>query len=121
MIEMATPGGLFYIRSLIASTNPVYGPYAYGLSGFSEVHDSFNGGPGDIGIHGTDDPLFPIAHGHALASEIPDARLLLLARTGHELPEVVWDVVVPAILEHTAGSSAQVANPLPRIPDAQDP
>jgi lipoprotein-anchoring transpeptidase ErfK/SrfK len=51
-----TPGGLFYIRSLIASTNPVYGPYAYGLSGFSEVHESFNGGPGDIGIHGTDDP-----------------------------------------------------------------
>ncbi len=54
--ETPTPGGLFYIRSLIASTNPVYGPYAYGLSGFSEVHDSFNGGPGDIGIHGTDDP-----------------------------------------------------------------
>jgi lipoprotein-anchoring transpeptidase ErfK/SrfK len=54
--ETPTPGGLFYIRSLIASTNPVYGPYAYGLSGFSEVHESFNGGPGDIGIHGTDDP-----------------------------------------------------------------
>jgi lipoprotein-anchoring transpeptidase ErfK/SrfK len=54
--ETPTPGGLFYIRSLIASTNPVYGPYAYGLSGFSEVHETFNGGPGDIGIHGTDDP-----------------------------------------------------------------
>ncbi len=54
--ETPTPGGLFYIRSLIASTNPVYGPYAYGLSGFSDVHQSFNGGPGDIGIHGTDDP-----------------------------------------------------------------
>jgi lipoprotein-anchoring transpeptidase ErfK/SrfK len=54
--ETPTPGGLFYIRSLIASTNPVYGPYAYGLSGFSEVHESFNGGPGDIGIHGTDHP-----------------------------------------------------------------
>jgi lipoprotein-anchoring transpeptidase ErfK/SrfK len=54
--DTPTPGGLFYIRSLIASTNPVYGPYAYGLSGFSEVHESFNGGPGDIGIHGTDDP-----------------------------------------------------------------
>ena len=54
--ETPTPGGLFYIRSLIASTNPTYGPYAYGLSGFSEVHESFNGGPGDIGIHGTDDP-----------------------------------------------------------------
>ncbi len=50
-----TPGGAFYIRSLIASTDPAYGTYAFGLSGFSEVHDTFNGGPGDIGIHGTDD------------------------------------------------------------------
>jgi lipoprotein-anchoring transpeptidase ErfK/SrfK len=51
-----TPGGAFYIRSLIASTDPVYGTYAFGLSGFSEVHETFNGGPGDIGIHGTSDP-----------------------------------------------------------------
>jgi lipoprotein-anchoring transpeptidase ErfK/SrfK len=51
-----TPGGAFYIRSLIASTVSAYGTYAFGLSGFSEVHESFNGGPGDIGIHGTNDP-----------------------------------------------------------------
>jgi len=51
-----TPGGAFYIRSLIASTDPAYGTYAFGLSGFSEVHETFNGGPGDIGIHGTNDP-----------------------------------------------------------------
>ena len=51
-----TPGGGFYIRSLIASTDPAYGTYAFGLSGFSEVHETFNGGPGDIGIHGTSDP-----------------------------------------------------------------
>ena len=50
-----TPGGVFYIRSLIASTDPAYGTYAFGLSGFSEVHQEFNGGPGDIGIHGTND------------------------------------------------------------------
>jgi lipoprotein-anchoring transpeptidase ErfK/SrfK len=54
--DTPTPGGAFYIRSLIASTDPVYGTYAFGLSGFSEVHESFNGGPGDIGIHGTNDP-----------------------------------------------------------------
>ena len=53
-------------------------------------------------IHGSHDPLFPLAHGQALAAEIPDARLLVLGQTGHELPEPVWDVVVPAILEHTA-------------------
>lgn len=54
--ETPTPGGTFYTRSLIRSTNAAYGPYAYGLSGFSEVHESFGSGPGDLGIHGTDDP-----------------------------------------------------------------
>jgi lipoprotein-anchoring transpeptidase ErfK/SrfK len=54
--QTPTPGGAFYIRSLIASTDPAYGTYAFGLSGFSEVHETFNGGPGDIGIHGTSDP-----------------------------------------------------------------
>jgi pimeloyl-ACP methyl ester carboxylesterase len=53
-------------------------------------------------IHGTEDPLFPLEHGRALAKEIPGASLLALEQTGHELPRRVWDVVVPAILEHTA-------------------
>ncbi|OWY60133.1 hypothetical protein B7486_70820, partial [cyanobacterium TDX16] len=53
--QTPTPGGVFYTRSLIRSTNPAYGPYAYGLSGYSEVHETFGNGPGDIGIHGTDD------------------------------------------------------------------
>lgn len=34
----------------------MYGPYAYGLSGFSNVLTEFNGGDGVIGIHGTNDP-----------------------------------------------------------------
>jgi pimeloyl-ACP methyl ester carboxylesterase len=53
-------------------------------------------------IHGTHDPVFPDGHGVALANEIPGAELLLLEGTGHELPRPTWDVVVPAILEHTA-------------------
>jgi pimeloyl-ACP methyl ester carboxylesterase len=66
------------------------------------------GGLGDIRaptlvLHGTEDPLFPIAHGEALAAEIPDARLLPLEGMGHEVPpRPLWDRVVPAILEHTA-------------------
>jgi hypothetical protein len=53
-----TPGGLYYITELVAAPNPAgaYGPYAYGLSGFSEVHQTFNGGPGQLGIHGTNQP-----------------------------------------------------------------
>ena len=53
-------------------------------------------------LHGTEDPLFPLAHGEALAAEVPDARLLPLEGMGHQVPpEPLWDVVVPAILEHT--------------------
>ncbi len=53
-------------------------------------------------IHGTEDPFFPYGNGVALSEEIPGARLLALEQTGHELPRAVWDVVVPAILEHTS-------------------
>jgi pimeloyl-ACP methyl ester carboxylesterase len=52
-------------------------------------------------IHGTEDPLFAIGHAETLVREIPVARLLTLEQTGHELPRRTWDVVVPAILEHT--------------------
>jgi pimeloyl-ACP methyl ester carboxylesterase len=53
-------------------------------------------------LHGTEDPLFPIGHGRALAREIPGARLVPLEQTGHEVPRETWDVVVPAILERTS-------------------
>ena len=53
-------------------------------------------------IHGADDPLFPPAHGAALAREIPGAELILVAGLGHELPAWAWDEVVPALIVHTA-------------------
>jgi pimeloyl-ACP methyl ester carboxylesterase len=52
-------------------------------------------------VHGTEDPLFPVEHGAALADAIPGARLLTLERTGHELPPAVWDTVALAIQQHT--------------------
>jgi lipoprotein-anchoring transpeptidase ErfK/SrfK len=56
----ATPTtlGTFYTTGLFdtGSTQPVYGPYAYPLSGYSEVLFSFGGGEGQMGIHGTNDP-----------------------------------------------------------------
>jgi pimeloyl-ACP methyl ester carboxylesterase len=53
-------------------------------------------------LHGTDDPLFPPAHGEALAEEIPGARLVLLEGMGHEVPpRPLWGLVVEEILEHT--------------------
>jgi len=52
-----TPTGIYYLRVLLKAPNPntVYGPYAYGLSGHSDVLTSFNGGDGEIGIHGNND------------------------------------------------------------------
>ena len=49
-------------------------------------------------VHGTEDPVFPLGHGEALAREIPGAELLILEGGGHELARRDWDVVVPAIL-----------------------
>jgi pimeloyl-ACP methyl ester carboxylesterase len=54
-------------------------------------------------LHGTEDPVVPFGNGVVLANEIPTARLVTLEHTGHELPRRVWDIVIPAILEHTAG------------------
>ncbi len=53
-----TPIGDFYLIELLRPSNPdgVYGPFAYGLSGYSDTLDSFAGGEGVIGIHGTNRP-----------------------------------------------------------------
>lgn len=53
--DTPTPLGDFYLTELLAPTNQGYGPFAYGISAFSDVLNSFGGGPGQIGMHGTDD------------------------------------------------------------------
>ena len=62
--DAPTPGGLYFTKELIQPVDEngaydpggPYGPYAYGLSGFSNVFTSFAGGDGALGIHGTNDP-----------------------------------------------------------------
>lgn len=53
-----TPRGRYFVVSLIRprDTRGVYGPYVFTLSAFSPVLLSFGGGPGQVGIHGTNDP-----------------------------------------------------------------
>lgn len=63
-----TPIGDFYLVELLQPPEPngPYGTYAYGLSGYSDVLDNFNGGDGAIGIHGTNEPALlggPASHG----------------------------------------------------------
>ena len=57
-VENPTPRGTFYITDKLQTPEPggAYGPYAFGLSGFSETISEFAGGDGQIGIHGTNDP-----------------------------------------------------------------
>jgi pimeloyl-ACP methyl ester carboxylesterase len=52
-------------------------------------------------IHGTADPMFPIAHGEALAEAIPGARLLRLEGAGHGVDRADWEAIVEAVLDHT--------------------
>jgi pimeloyl-ACP methyl ester carboxylesterase len=52
-------------------------------------------------IHGTEDPMFPLAHGEALAREIPGARLLTLEGAGHGVERADWETIAGAILAHS--------------------
>jgi lipoprotein-anchoring transpeptidase ErfK/SrfK len=56
--QTPTPKGRYYVTQLFQPPNPggPYGPYAYALSGFSEVLEKFQGGDAIIGIHGTNRP-----------------------------------------------------------------
>ncbi len=63
-----TPVGIFYISELLQQSNPsgIYGPYAFGISAHSNVLFSFGGGPGQIGLHGTNTPRLlgrDVSHG----------------------------------------------------------
>ncbi|MBI5090250.1 MAG: alpha/beta hydrolase [Actinobacteria bacterium] len=52
-------------------------------------------------IHGTADPMFPLAHGEALATEIPGAALLVLDGAGHGVFPADWETIAGAIVDHT--------------------
>lgn len=53
-------------------------------------------------VHGSDDPLFPVEHGRALAAAIPGARLVVLPGVGHQQPPPRhWHRVVDALVDHT--------------------
>ncbi len=58
MADAPTPTGDFYLTETLDTGNPggAYGPWAFGLSAFSDVYTSFAGGPGQIGLHGTNNP-----------------------------------------------------------------
>ncbi|GAA3572867.1 hypothetical protein GCM10022419_062200 [Nonomuraea rosea] len=52
-------------------------------------------------IHGSDDPMAPIAHGKALAASIPNSEFLPIEGMGHGFPPPVIPRISAAILRHT--------------------
>jgi pimeloyl-ACP methyl ester carboxylesterase len=63
-------------------------------------------------LHGRDDNLITPSGGTLTAEAIPNASYLLLADMGHDLPEPLWPVIVPAILtfqDHAARAVAATA------------
>lgn len=54
-------------------------------------------------VHGDEDTILPPANGRAIAATIPGAAILVLARTGHELPPPV----LPGLARRIAGHARQ--------------
>ncbi|HEX5247818.1 MAG TPA: L,D-transpeptidase [Gaiellaceae bacterium] len=80
---LPTPTGRHYIVELLRQPDPngAYGPFAFGLSAYSHVLYSFGGGPGQIGIHGTNEPA---SIGHSVSHgcvRIPNRDIVRLAYT----------------------------------------
>jgi lipoprotein-anchoring transpeptidase ErfK/SrfK len=78
-----TPGGRYYIKELLEPPDPntVYGPYAYGLSGFSNALTSYSGAEAVIGLHGNNDPSSlgrDVSHG---CIRISNTGITFLAKT----------------------------------------
>jgi lipoprotein-anchoring transpeptidase ErfK/SrfK len=81
--DTPTPGGVYYTKELyrLPNANGPYGPFAYALSGYSDVLTDFAGGDGVLGIHGTNDPS---AIGHDVSHgciRMSNAGITKLAQT----------------------------------------
>ncbi|RIV83902.1 alpha/beta fold hydrolase [Aurantiacibacter zhengii] len=51
-------------------------------------------------LHGDDDPLIPVAHGHATAAAIPGAKIRTIPGWGHDIPLELVDELADEIARH---------------------
>ena len=80
-----TPHGLFAVaeRFDLASANNFYGPHVLALTAFSNVFETFGGGPGVVGIHGRGGASLATPLGTAASHgcvRIDNAQIVFLAR-----------------------------------------
>jgi lipoprotein-anchoring transpeptidase ErfK/SrfK len=79
-----TPTGRFYVTVKLRPPQisaAAYGAWALGLSGYSEVHQSFGTGDGQIALHGTYKPWLlgrPVSNG---CVRMDNETITLLAET----------------------------------------
>ena len=76
-----TPKGRFWIRERLRNLggSPVYGPWAFGTSAYSDTLTDWPGG-GVVGIHGTNQPqLIPGRPSHGCV-RLPNAKIVRLVR-----------------------------------------
>ena len=80
-----TPPGVYYIIEEFRLSDPggPFGPYALGLSAYSNVLKSFGTGPGQIALHGTDDPA---GIGSNVSHGCIHLRNAAITRLAHLLP-----------------------------------
>lgn len=74
--DSPTPVGSFYVTAVLPLSNPngAYGAGAFGLAAFSDVYLTFGGGPGQVAIHGTNEPnLIGQADSHGCVRILNDA------------------------------------------------
>ncbi len=57
-------------------------------------------------LHGEDDPLIPVAHGHDTAAVIPGAKLRTIPGWGHDLPVELAQTLADSIAEHARASNS---------------
>ena len=77
-----TPTGSFFVAYIVKLTDPtnVYGPYAMGTSAFSNTYYSFDGGPGQVGIHGTNQPWVIGSYASHGCVRLPNSAITTLAQ-----------------------------------------
>lgn len=79
--DSPTPTGSYFVSYIVRLTDPSgpYGPWALGLSAFSNTYYSFDGGPGQIGIHGTDQPWVIGTYASHGCVRLPNSEIAQLA------------------------------------------
>jgi lipoprotein-anchoring transpeptidase ErfK/SrfK len=59
--SLPTPAGSFFVTEIMEDKGEVTGPYALATSDFSNVLQEFDGGPGQIALHGREGLPEPIS------------------------------------------------------------